>query len=509
MSAPRVPTVDDLRVKLCYICREEEPNESGTQRTWTHPCKCTLIAHESCLLEWIRSAQGNSTRAENALKCPQCGTQYEMMSHKSKVLVFLSLGDRVLQRAGGVFTLAATAAVMGVMGSGIYITLTAYGAWAVKNFLGKEVFDLMLTDDPSNWPWTAFINLPIIPLSLITSRIFPANKSAFPTIVPILSIWPGAHVAPQRLHHEPWHTQKPPPPPYSSYSPSLFTWPPSPMIFGIFVAPILRIMYKRVLHRFAYWLLGANLSEFKRRSRFGVQLNEGPFMIRIRANIQDENGNEIQEGGNEGGGRRRGGDEVPQDPNAANLAAAERLVDINALSIGRRIGGALLIPYISHIMGSLLFRISKRSLVLRHVLGIKHYRRFVLGLQPTLNAFTYGSGDGGGSGEPSLGNLKYWRWLAKAVTGIWWGGARRWAELDPVWWRNIIGLGLFVVAKDCLYLLHLWHTKREIETRKVRNRDFSGVDIKELDLKPGFLSESPMELGLINPGDVLVKRALR
>lgn len=237
------------------------------------------------------------------------------------------------------------------------------------------------------------------------------------------------------------------------------------MIFGIFIAPILRIMYKRVLHRFAYWLLGANLSEFKRRSRFGVQLNEGPFMIRIRANIQDENGNEIQEGGNEVGGRRRGAgagvgadaenadppvlnaDDVPQDPNAANLAAAERLVDINALSIGRRIGGALLIPYISHIMGSLLFRISKRSLVLRHVLGIKHYRRFVLGLQPTLNAFTYGGG------EPSLGNLKYWRWLAKAVTGVWWGGARRWAELDPVWWRNIIGLGLFVVVR--LHILPL------------------------------------------------------
>lgn len=68
-------------------------------------------------------------------------------------------------------------------------------------------------------------------------------------------------------------------------------------------------------------------------------------------------------------------------------------------------------------------------------------------------------------------------------------------------WRNSIGLGLFVVvchtvqvgdskftndmtlqAKDCLHLLHLWLTKRELESRRVKNRSFEGVDIRELDL---------------------------
>ena len=39
-------------------------------------------------------------------------------------------------------------------------------------------------------------------------------------------------------------------------------------------------------------------------------------------------------------------------------------------------------------------------------------------------------------------------------------------------------------AKDCLQLLHLWLTKRELETRRVKNRDFSGVDVNELDLIP-------------------------
>lgn len=42
-------------------------------------------------------------------------------------------------------------------------------------------------------------------------------------------------------------------------------------------------------------------------------------------------------------------------------------------------------------------------------------------------------------------------------------------------------------AKDCINLLHLYLTKREIETRRVKNRSFAAVDIKELDLIPSFL----------------------
>ena len=37
-------------------------------------------------------------------------------------------------------------------------------------------------------------------------------------------------------------------------------------------------------------------------------------------------------------------------------------------------------------------------------------------------------------------------------------------------------------AKDCLHLLHLYLTKRELESRRVKNRSFEGVDVRELDL---------------------------
>jgi hypothetical protein len=39
-------------------------------------------------------------------------------------------------------------------------------------------------------------------------------------------------------------------------------------------------------------------------------------------------------------------------------------------------------------------------------------------------------------------------------------------------------------AKDCAQLIHLWLAKRELETRRVKNKSFEGVDIRELDLLP-------------------------
>jgi len=228
-------------------------------------------------------------------------------------------------------------------------------------------------------------------------------------------------------------------------------------------------------------------------------------MIRIRANVQDANGNEQNVDlleGNDGGAAQpdnanNNANEVPQDRNAANLAAAERSLEINAMSLGRRIGGALLIPYISNLMGSLLFQLSRHSHLLRELLGIKPHRRLLNGLPPSMYAYPIVNGSGM---TERLGQM------VKVIFGSLWGGSRTWGEFDPVWWRNSIGLGLFVAARDCLYLTHLWLAKREIETRRVKNRDFAGVDIKELDLAPTF-PRPPLRMRRTS-GSELVQRAL-
>jgi hypothetical protein len=52
--------------------------------------------------------------------------------------------------------------------------------------------------------------------------------------------------------------------------------------------------------------------------------------------------------------------------------------------------------------------------------------------------------------------------------------------------KLISNLFIFWQVKDAIHILHLWLKKRELESRRVRDRDFSGVDIRELDLLPSF-----------------------
>ncbi|TFY73924.1 hypothetical protein EWM64_g10088, partial [Hericium alpestre] len=187
-----VPTVDDLRVKLCYICREEERYDSPEEppRAWTHPCNCTLVAHESCLLQWIIAAQQTPDRAANALKCPQCGAEYELESRNPPILKFLDAWNKGMSRVGRVVTVSIAGVVFIAIGSGLYAVCTSYGAFAMREFIGKDLYDQIMTDDPAKWPWYAFINLPLIPLSLINSRGgFFLNISP---LVPLLSGWPYA-----------------------------------------------------------------------------------------------------------------------------------------------------------------------------------------------------------------------------------------------------------------------------------------------------------------------------
>jgi len=126
MDQNREPTVDDLRVKLCYICREEERNDGTLSQSpcnaysnktlyllslldrpdpppvWIHPCKCTLVAHESCLLHWISTQQREFDRTRGDLKCPQCGEFYEFEGYNPLILRVLNSANRTLSRYGRV-----------------------------------------------------------------------------------------------------------------------------------------------------------------------------------------------------------------------------------------------------------------------------------------------------------------------------------------------------------------------------------------------------------------------
>lgn len=51
--------------------------------------------------------------------------------------------------------------------TGVYLACTTYGAFAMREFLGPDIFNALLTTNPALWPRHAWINLPLIPFSLI------------------------------------------------------------------------------------------------------------------------------------------------------------------------------------------------------------------------------------------------------------------------------------------------------------------------------------------------------
>ena len=132
----REPTVDDLRVKLCYICREEERYDSTLYNlrathilisfldrpdpppVWTHPCKCTLVAHESCLRHWINTQQRDLGRSRGELKCPQCGAWYEFEGYNPRILRILNSVNRTLSRSGRVIIVLCAGTVIVSFGAG-------------------------------------------------------------------------------------------------------------------------------------------------------------------------------------------------------------------------------------------------------------------------------------------------------------------------------------------------------------------------------------------------------
>ncbi|PCH43083.1 hypothetical protein WOLCODRAFT_90148 [Wolfiporia cocos MD-104 SS10] len=471
-----VPTVDDLRVKLCFICREEERYDAPEDppRAWTHPCSCTLVAHESCLLQWIKSAQQDPSRARNALKCPQCGAAYELESDNPFILRLLDNVNTSLSIVGKLVSAAGLAGVVVSVGFGVYVICTSYGAYAVQEFLGKEMYNMLLTDDPSNWPWHAYINLPLVPISLVLSR-----TRFFDTLplVPLFLAWPSS--PPVSRPSRPSLASLNPPQPAP-----ILAWPPSPLLVTL-AFPFLTAVYRRLRARVKHWLMGTAPvprqavrevvweigDEPAIQARIGLAVDpvrqrrpaQGPQAHARDA--QDPNADAAREQANAQG--QAPAEAAPDEP----ARVAERTLRVTNASLGRFVGGALMLPAIANYMGAALLRLSRHSEILRRVLAVRASRaRLVVGGW----ADALPGAEGGYLRQLGMG--------LRVALNLVAGGTRTWHECDPVWWRNSIGLGIFVVVRDCIKLLHLYLAKRELETRRVKDRPFVGVDAKELDL---------------------------
>lgn len=290
-------------------------------------------------------------------------------------------------------------------------------------------YDLLLSDDPSNWPWHAFINLPLIPFSLVFSR---TRMFDVLPIVPLFLAWTSSPPVPttQNMITARWNLSGRRNELYPSAP--LLTWPPPPIIVTS-LYPFLVGLYRRGFERLKHRVMGTQPSPRPTVRRIIWGLNEegpGPFRLRIGANI--EPGPEQRRAEQEAQGEQapqQGGenqDQIEADAQADDPAAvAERTMRVSNASLGRFIGGALMMPAISNFMGSILLRLAKHSQILRKVLAIR----------PPLSRASLFSPGGWFDNQP-WNKMSYTEQASvglKLALNLVAAGTRTWAECDPVW----------------------------------------------------------------------------
>lgn len=151
----RIVFVDDVKNRTCWICSDGDQDEdsnttaaagkgAANRRKWVHPCKCSLVAHESCLLTWVRTRRSGANGTPNqTITCPQCSHPYTIMERKPLALILFEMGDSLLR-------MAVPVASAGVAGGALLVAATAYGCAAMRLFMGKEATRRTIG---GKWPW--------------------------------------------------------------------------------------------------------------------------------------------------------------------------------------------------------------------------------------------------------------------------------------------------------------------------------------------------------------------
>lgn len=179
------------------------------------------------------------------------------------------------------------------------------------------------------------------------------------------------------------------------------------------------------------------MPEPRRVQRGGLRFDEGPFVIRIRAQFDDADGDQgAQEQGGQGPNQPQAdapaaADNAEADPNAAVVQAAEQLIEVDAASLGRRIGGALLVPAISSMMGGVLLELSRHSRWLRVFLGVHNAAEEGRMPLPPWGRFALTASD---KTWAQLGVMQQARVVMRLLMTAFLGGSRTWVDSDPVWY---------------------------------------------------------------------------
>ncbi|KAF7794574.1 hypothetical protein EIP86_005709 [Pleurotus ostreatoroseus] len=200
--------------------------------------------------------------------------------------------------------------------------------------------------------------------------------------------------------------------------------------------PFIRSMYNSFMQAVREWALGPQHAELAHIRRIEWALLGGGDAAQLRVEIDEDRNRDGRQGQNNrqrqqrrGAGARRDGnangnqgDGEQADEELDDAAVAEQTIRVNGASIGRFVGGALMLPTVAKYMGSVLLHLSGRSSWLRAFLAVRPHAH------PTAAFPRSWFQD---AGKPmSVGQLGM---SMRVVFNLICGGTKTWAESDPVW----------------------------------------------------------------------------
>lgn len=179
-----------------------------------------------------------------------------------------------------------------------------------------------------------------------------------------------------------------------------------------------------------------------------------------------------------------GADAVEEGPGEGEGGEAQQTIYVTHQSLGRLILGALSLPVIANGAGAALGYAARWSTTLSRILGIgtsaaglpvlAHYP-----LKSPLASLFSGDwlspGTGGTASRGSGSSFASWLHDSSLPTSY--------DDLDPIWWRNALGAGLFIIGRDALALLFRWMRLRQRRRTRIADLPFEQGLVAGLDLR--------------------------
>lgn len=181
-----MPFADDsAEARKCWICFTDETEDTPASSAWRSPCPCALVAHESCLLDWVADLEAPNSRkraTSNKILCPQCKSEIVVARPRSLTVEAVNAIERITGR------LVVPGLVLTVLGT-MYTGCLVHGISTIYTVFGVEDAQRLLDDIPKFKPWKLFLGVPSIPVLLILARTRMADN-LLPAI-PILFLAAG------------------------------------------------------------------------------------------------------------------------------------------------------------------------------------------------------------------------------------------------------------------------------------------------------------------------------